>query len=151
MDKQTVIQLISSKIKLIRLERGYSQDKMADVLGISKKTLVQIEKERALTSWTLTIAVSSLFSESDTLQSVLGDEPLEVIKMIAHEESSQTRQKTMGGRVWWEEVDSKGRFLLQKNLVSQHYRIIDEKKYRWFSSFDKEDSLLRLEELYLSE
>jgi DNA-binding XRE family transcriptional regulator len=44
MDKQEVINLLSSKMKLIRIEKGYTQDKMAEVLGISKKTLVQLKK-----------------------------------------------------------------------------------------------------------
>jgi DNA-binding XRE family transcriptional regulator len=30
MDKQEVIDLLSSKMKLIRVEKGYTQDKMAD-------------------------------------------------------------------------------------------------------------------------
>ncbi|PFB11956.1 helix-turn-helix domain-containing protein, partial [Bacillus cereus] len=42
MNKELIIELISMKIKLIRTEKGYTQDKMAEVLGISKKTLVQI-------------------------------------------------------------------------------------------------------------
>lgn len=45
MNKETVIDLISKNVRLIRLERGYSQEKMATVLGISKKTLVQVEKK----------------------------------------------------------------------------------------------------------
>ena len=57
MDKQEVIDLLSSKMKLIRVEKGYTQDKMAEVLGISKKTLVQIEKERTQANWTQVVAL----------------------------------------------------------------------------------------------
>ena len=53
MDKEYVIQLISLRIRMIRLEKGYSQDKMASIMGISKKTLVQIEKERVQAGWTI--------------------------------------------------------------------------------------------------
>lgn len=45
MNKETVINLISKNIRLIHLEKGYSQEKMATVSGISKKTLVQVENE----------------------------------------------------------------------------------------------------------
>ncbi|MEH7463061.1 hypothetical protein V7166_13550 [Bacillus thuringiensis] len=60
MNKETVIDLISKNVRLIRLEKGYSQEKMTTVLGISKKTLVQVEKERTLISWTNAVAVTSL-------------------------------------------------------------------------------------------
>ncbi|SFK17915.1 MULTISPECIES: helix-turn-helix transcriptional regulator [unclassified Bacillus (in: firmicutes)] len=139
MNKEHIIELISNKIRLIRLEKGYSQDKMSKILGISKKTLVQIEKGRTLSEWTIVIAVCALFRDSEVLQSLLGDEPLEVVETIAHDGLDRPKNKTMGGRVWWKEIDKKGSFLLQQNLVSQ--------QYRWFSSFDKQENLIRLSEL----
>ncbi len=146
MNKDQLIQLVSSKMRLIRLERNYSQDKMAEIIGISKKTLIQIEKERALASWTYVIAVSALFRDSEILQSILGDEPLEVIETLAHNGIDRPKDKSMGGRVWWKEIDNRGNFRLQQNLISQHYRILDSKDYRWFSSFEKEEALIRLDE-----
>lgn len=148
MNREQVIELISSKIRLIRLERGYSQDKMSEILGISKKTLVQIEKGRILSGWTIVVAVCSLFRDSEVLQSILGDVPLEVIETIAHNGINRPKDKTMGGRIWWKEIDKKGSFRLQQNLVSQHYRIIDDQQFRWFSSFDKQEALMRLNELF---
>ncbi|QUG43159.1 helix-turn-helix domain-containing protein [Psychrobacillus sp. INOP01] len=148
MDKEYVIQLISLRIRMIRLEKGYSQDKMASIMGISKKTLVQIEKERVLASWTIVIAICALFRDSEILQSVLGDEPLEVIETIAHDGINRPKDKSMGGRVWWKEINSKGTFRMQQNVISQHYRILDDKNYRWFSSFDEEETNIRLDELF---
>jgi DNA-binding XRE family transcriptional regulator len=147
MDKDKLVELISKKIKLIRVESGYSQFKMSEILGISKKTLVQIEKERILASWTNVIAVCALFRNSEILQSILGNDPLEIIEAIAHETVSSPKEKTMGGKVWWKEFVRKDSFIIQQNVVSQHYRIIDEDDYRWFSSFDKEETMDRLEEL----
>ncbi|WP_406565370.1 helix-turn-helix domain-containing protein [Bacillus solitudinis] len=46
MEQKAVIELISDKLKLIRTEQGFTQDKMAEFLGISKKTLVQIERKK---------------------------------------------------------------------------------------------------------
>lgn len=148
MNKEYVIQLISIRIRMIRLEKGYSQDKMAEILGISKKTLVQIEKERVIAGWTIVIAVCALFRDSEILQSVLGDEPLEVIETIAHDGVSRPKDKSLGGRVWWKEINAKGNFRMQQNVISQHYRILDEKNYRWFSSFDEEETVIRLNELF---
>lgn len=151
MNKEQVIKLISNRIRLIRLEKGYSQEKMSEILGISKKTLVQIEKRRTLSGWTNVIAVCALFKDSEILQAILGNEPLEVIETIAHNRIDRPKDKTMGGRIWWKEIDKKGNFRLQQNLVSQHYRIIDDDYYRWFSSFDKQEALQRLDELFSGE
>ncbi|MEK5208633.1 DNA-binding transcriptional regulator, XRE-family HTH domain [Psychrobacillus psychrotolerans] len=147
MDKEYVTQLISLRIRMVRLEKGYSQEKMASIIGISKKTLVQIEKERVLAGWTSVIAVCALFHDSEILRSVLGDDPLEVIETIAHDGINRPKDKSMGGRVWWKEIISKGDFRLQQNVISQHYRILDDKNYRWFSSFDEEEAKIRLNEL----
>lgn len=150
MDKEQVTELISNKMKLIRTEMGYTQFKMAEVLGMSKKTLVQIEKGRTKASWTNVIAVCALFRSSEVLQSVLGSEPLEIIEIVAHESISRPKQKTMGGKIWWKEVNRKDRFYLQQNLVSLHFRIIDEEGYRWFSTFDRNEAVEHLAELTIN-
>ncbi|WP_044748387.1 helix-turn-helix transcriptional regulator [Bacillus alveayuensis] len=147
MDKDQLIYLLSNKMKLIRIEKGYTQDKMAEVLGISKKTLVQIEKGRTFASWTQIVALCALFRDSEIIESVLGDRPLEILETIAHEEIDVPKNKTLGGRVWWTEIKKIGAFRLQQNVISKHYRILDEQNYRWYSSFDKEEAMKRLEEL----
>ncbi|MCY8491372.1 helix-turn-helix transcriptional regulator [Bacillus atrophaeus] len=147
MDQDYMIELVSSKMKLIRMERGYTQEKMSEVLGVSKKTLVQIEKERTLAGWAHVVAVCALFKNSEVLQSVLGDEPLEVIETVAHRSIDRPKGKTMGGKVWWREMKAKGDFRLQQNLISQHYRILDSYDDLWFSTFEKRDAIERLDEL----
>ncbi len=147
MNKEEVIKLVSDRLRLIRQEQSYSQEIMAEVLGTSKKTLVQIEKNRMLASWTVTVATCSLFSESEVLQNVLGDEPLEVIKLLAHKKIEYRVDKTMGGKVWWKEVECKGRYVIQQNVISQHYRILDDDHFRWYSSFDRDEAIKRFREL----
>lgn len=39
MDKEKIISIVTEKFKLVRTENNYTQDKMAEVLGISKKHL----------------------------------------------------------------------------------------------------------------
>jgi len=148
MNKELLIQFISEKLKLIRTEKGYTQDKMAEILGISKKTLVQIEKGRIPANWTLSIAVCALFRDSEILQSKLGGDPIEMLETLVHEEVERPKDKTMGGKVWWYDVIKKGKFRLQQNLISKHYRILDEENYRWYSSFNKEEASEYLEHLY---
>ena len=151
MNKGQVIEIISIKMRLIRLEKSYSQEKMADIIGISKKTLIQIEKGRTLAGWTTVITVCALFRDSEILRSVLGDEPLEIIETLAHNGIDRPRDKSMGGRIWWNEIDCKGNFRLQQNVISKHYRILDNNNYRWFSSFEEHEAIKRLSELSIGE
>ena len=139
MDRELFIELVSKQLKMIRTEQGYSQDKMADVLGISKKTLVQIEKGRMQASWTVVVATCAVFRDSDTLQAVLGNEPLETISLILNKHIRPVGFPTMGGRIWWRDLEKDGTFKLQQNVVSQHYRILDQADRRVYSTFDKED------------
>ena len=64
MERVLFISQMDQKLKLIRTEYGLTQEKMADILGISKKTLVEIEKGRRSLGWTGAVALASLFSGS---------------------------------------------------------------------------------------
>ncbi len=151
MDKESIIRIISERLKLIRAEYNFTQEKMADVLGISKKTLVQIEKGRKDVSWTVAVAVCAIFRESDVLRMSLGDEPVELIEIISLGKLLTPKEKTLGGKVWWKDVKSLGRFKVQQNIISGHYRILDEQSRRWCSSFNRkyiENNLEILEKEY---
>lgn len=147
MTKEEIIQIISNKLRLIRTEAGYTQDKMANVIGLSKKTLVQIEKGRAAASWTAVIAVCALFRDNETLTSSVGGEPLEIIETIAREGMDFRKEKTLGGKVWWKEIRKNEGYVLQQNLFSKHYRILDSDDFRIYSSFDEDDSYSRFDEI----
>lgn len=147
MNPEQLIEQISHRAILIRTEAGYSQETMASILGISKKTLVQIEKNRTTASWTVVVAIVALFSDSEIIQSLLGDAPLEVIRTIAHNGLDRPKGKTLGGKVWWKEVETKRDFRIQQNLISQHFRILDMEDYVWFSTFDEQEAFERFHEL----
>ncbi len=147
MDKGDLIQEVSKKMKLIRVEFGYTQNRMAEVLGLSKKTLVQIEKERTHAGWTTIVAVCALFQDSDVLKNLLGDAPLEITETIAHQQIDRPSGRTMGGKVWWTNIAEDQSFTLQQNVISQHYRIIDQEYNRWFSSFSEQDAEARFKQL----
>lgn len=147
--RDEIISKVSEKMRLIRTEAGYTQDKMAEIIGLSKKTLVQIEKGRVDAGWSTVVAVCALFRETETVRFLFGNEPLEVLETIAREGIDYRREKTMGGKIWWKEIDRKNGLLLQQNVISQHYRIIDEDHFRIYSSFDESSSKERFSELVL--
>ncbi|MDR1431401.1 MAG: helix-turn-helix domain-containing protein, partial [Propionibacteriaceae bacterium] len=52
MNRESFIASCDDKVKLVRVEYGLTQDTMSHILGISKKTLVDIEKGRRSLGWT---------------------------------------------------------------------------------------------------
>ncbi|WP_080847600.1 helix-turn-helix transcriptional regulator [Cytobacillus gottheilii] len=146
MTREEIIMKVSEKLRLIRTEAGYTQDRMAEIIGVSKKTLVQIEKGRAEAGWSTVVAVCALFRETETVRFLFGNEPLEVLETIAREGIDYRKEKTMGGKIWWREVEKKDGLILQQNIISQHFRIIDQDHFRIYSSFDEQSSKERFQE-----
>lgn len=147
MNRDEIIFKVSEKMRLIRTEAGYTQDKMAEIIGVSKKTLVQIEKGRVYANWPTVVTVCALFRETETVQFLFGSEPLEVLETVARDGIDFRKEKTMGGKIWWREVDKKKGFILQQNILSQHFRILDDEYFRIFSSLDESNTLERFREL----
>ena len=151
MTRDEIIMQVSEKLRLIRTEVGYTQDKMADIIGVSKKTLVQIEKGRVLANWSTVVSICALFRETETVQFLFVNEPLEVLETVAREGIDIRKSKTLGGRIWWRVVSKKNGYILQQNILSKHFRILDEENYRIFSSIDEKVSKHRFKELTKNE
>ena len=138
MQKDEFIAEMNYQVKLVRTEYGLTQDAMAKVLGLSKKTLVEIEKGRSSLGWMGAVAFSSIFSASQVLSGALGGEAEDMILALAFEDLKPTYPKTMGGKVWWRTVETLGTFRIQQNIISQHYRALDDQDGRVCSSFELE-------------
>ena len=133
--------------KLIRTEFSYSQEHMAEILGISKKTLVEIEKDRRSLGWSGSVVLCSLFHDSQVLAGAFGGDPGDMIQALAFDHRNRIYLKIMSGNVWWLEIETKGEFKIQQNIISQHYRILNGANERIYSTFDLEDIRLHLEQL----
>lgn len=147
MTRETFVAELDRQVKLVRTEYGFTQDVMAKVLGISKKTLVEIEKGRSSLGWTGTVALCTIFSGSQVLSGLLGGEAGDMIRALAFRDLKPAYPKTMGGKVWWRFVETRGSYTIQQNLISQHYRALDQEDGRVCSSFDLEEVRRRLAEL----
>jgi DNA-binding XRE family transcriptional regulator len=141
MDKMTYITMCDAKVKLVRTEYALTQEQMAMMLGISKKTLVEIEKSRKSLGWTTAVALCSIFSDSEILTNIFGGNAFDIIKSLAFVDEQITYPKTMGGKVWWQEVEQNDRYIIQQNIVSQHYRLLTKDYRRVASSFNIEELL----------
>jgi hypothetical protein len=74
--------------------------------------------------------------------------PFKCFPMRNYEKPYRPKNKTYGGRVWWKDVKRLGNYSLQQNMISQHFRIVDDEQNRWYSTFDEQEATLKLIELY---
>ncbi|WP_342387309.1 XRE family transcriptional regulator XdrA [Salinicoccus bachuensis] len=123
MDKQTFTEMLQSKFKMVRTEAGYTQDSMSQTIGLSKKTLVQIEKERILPNWTTCISLCALFRDSEVLTNSFGGDPLELAQVISRGHCVYPNYD--GEAVYWEDLDRKNGFRLQYNKSNRIYRVLN--------------------------
>ena len=135
MTQEEFISQINGKLKLVRTEYGLTQDKMAVILGISKKTLVESEKGRRSLGWTEVAALTAIFSESSVLKDAFGDDLPELVSALALKDVEIVYPSTMGGKVWWREIRSENGYKIQQNIISSHYRLLDDSDRRIISSF----------------
>ena len=138
MTRDTFVQKVDALLKLVRTEYGLTQEQMAQCLGISKKTLVGIEKGRGSLGWTGTAAMCSLFSESTVLQNTFGGEMSDILKAYCFEQAAPHYPRTMGGRIGWEVTKQGENWKIQQNYISRHYRLLTADNKHICSSFDEE-------------
>lgn len=134
-------------LKLVRTEYDLTQDKMALCLGLSKKTVVDIEKERTTLGWAGAVTLATVFSDSTVLQNSFGGEMSDMIKALAFENTFIKYPQSMGGKLWWRVVEENERWKIQQNYISQHYRLLTPENRCVYSSFHLE-SVRRAAEEY---
>ena len=139
MDKKEFVSLCDAKVRLVRAEYSLSQDKMALMLGISKKTLVEIEKGRSSLGWTGSVALCTLFQNSEVIAGVFGGKPNDIMLALAWNGSEPVYPQTMGGRIWWQTIMKNEQYVVQQNILSQHYRLLTADGRRIASSFVLDD------------
>ena len=139
MKKQHFVSLMDEKLKLVRTEYRLTQASMATILGISKKTLVEIEKGRRSLGWTGAVALSAIFSDSSVLQDSFGGELSDMVIAMAFEDLPVHYPKTLGGKIWWKTIKAEEGYKVQQNIISQHYRLLDERNQRIHASFSLGD------------
>lgn len=141
MHREDLIARCDQLLKLVRTEYSFNQEKMAQILGLSKKTLVEIEKGRSSLGWTGSVAFCTLFADSQVLQASFGGAPGELLSELAFLGSDPPPSKPRSGGVWWQTVMENEACLIQQNTISQHYRLLTRDGRRIASSFDLEDLL----------
>jgi DNA-binding XRE family transcriptional regulator len=137
MTKEKLTDVTSQALRLIRNEYHLSQDVFSEMIGITKKTLVQIEKDRAKASWSVVIAVNMLFKDSQILKMQLNDDPSLVLRSIVFDSIELPKSQTMGGKMFWRTLKTDSGFKIQQNYFSGHYRVVDGMGRKFISSYQK--------------
>jgi DNA-binding XRE family transcriptional regulator len=151
--------MISEKVLLIRTEARMTQEQMASMIGLSKKTLVQVEKERKTLGFTAAALVSILFRKSEIIQAMFGESTLDIVELIALQEVRQetsseshnwiqrakekARYKSMGRRIWWKDERVGNEYILQSHILTGHFRIIDRNEILHHYGMDPEQAEMK--------
>lgn len=125
MDRNYITEIISRKFKLVRTEFEYTQEQMAEVIGVSKKTVVQIEKQRIDCGWTVAVAVCAIFSTSSILQNAMGGIPMDLIYLVSSDGIYYKKNEQVMDLMWWRTEETNKNWTLQQNLIHSHFRLID--------------------------
>ena len=141
MNKKMFCDLVQSIIKEVRIEYNLTQEMMSNTIGISKKTLVQIEKMRNSLKWTEAVAFISIFKDSSLIIEKFGTDTSEIIQAIALQKAPIRHFITLGGELWWNDKLTENGFVIQQHKLSKHYRILDQDNFRIYFSYSYNDTL----------
>ncbi|HLR39665.1 MAG TPA: transcriptional regulator [Jeotgalicoccus sp.] len=139
MDREAFTKVIQSKFKIIRTEAGYTQDSMSQTVGLSKKTLVQIEKERIIPNWTTCVSICALFRDSDTLTSTFGGDPLELAQVLSR--GNAFYPDYLKESLYWETVEEKEGWTLQRNKMNDLHRVLNPENRPVHASYLERQSI----------
>lgn len=124
MTKKEFIEKIQQLEPAVRAEFDLTQDKMASSIGVSKKTLVEMEKRRIAMGWSEAVALSCVFSSSQILQNAFGGNPTELIPDIALLGIEVRKPERSFLAFWWNEIERNEFFVVQQNIITSHYRLL---------------------------
>ena len=132
------INACDSRLRLVRTEADLNQEEMAFALGISKKTLVDIEKGRRSLGWTGAVALCSVFPASGVIAAAFGGSPADMIPALARS-GKPLPSPAPQPNPWWEVVADNDQFVIEQNVISQHYRLMAKDRTKIAASFDIDD------------
>ncbi len=124
MTRESFIDQCNRKEKLVRNELGYSQEKMSALLGISKKTLVEIEKWRASLGWQGAVTLATLFQHTREITLAFGNDVPSLVRAMT-ENAAYLPPITSPYSKWGQVLQIDGA-VIEQNNASQLYRLQKE-------------------------
>ena len=111
---------------------------MATTLGLSKKTLLEIEKGRSSLGWTGCVALCALFRRSEVLETALACDPYELVTALAENEYTPKPKSPVTGFLWSSAYTEDG-YRIDQNLITQHFRLFSPSGELLAASFSLDD------------
>ncbi len=124
MTRESFISLCDRKEKLVRNELGYSQEKMSTLLGVSKKTLVEIEKWRSSLGWQGAVTLCVLFQNTREITLTFGTDVPALLRALTEDAAYLQPEESPHSR--WVTVLELGDKTIEQNTASQLYRLRQE-------------------------
>ncbi len=121
MTRESFIALCDRKEKLVRNELGYSQEKMSVLLGLSKKTLVEIEKWRSSLGWQGAVTLCTLFQNTREITLTFGSDIPALLRALT--EDAAYLQPVESPYAAWVPILELGDKTIEQNAASQLYRL----------------------------
>lgn len=121
MTRESFIALCDRKEKLVRNELGYSQEKMSVLLGVSKKTLVEIEKWRSSLGWQGAVTLCTLFQNTREITLTFGSDIPALLRSMT--EDAAYLQPVESPYAAWVPILALGEQTIEQNTASQLYRL----------------------------
>ncbi len=121
MTRESFIALCDRKEKLVRNELGYSQEKMSSLLGVSKKTLVEIEKWRSSLGWQGACTLCTLFQNTREITLTFGTDIPALLQAMT--EDAAFLPPVESPHAQWIPILDLGENKIEQNTASQLYRL----------------------------
>lgn len=121
MTREAFIALCDRKEKLVRNELGYSQEKMSSLLGVSKKTLVEIEKWRSSLGWQGAVTLCTLFANTREITLAFGTDIPAFLRAMT--EDAAYLEPVNSPYAIWNTILQLDGVTIEQNTASQLYRL----------------------------
>ncbi len=121
MTREAFIALCDRKEKLVRNELGYSQEKMSVLLGLSKKTLVEIEKWRSSLGWQGAVTLCTLFQNTREITLTFGSDVPALLRSMTEDAAYLPPVESPYSA--WVPILELGEHTIEQNSASQLYRL----------------------------
>ncbi|WP_083446173.1 helix-turn-helix domain-containing protein [Viridibacillus arvi] len=59
------------------MENNFTQEKISGIVGLSKKTLIEIEKGRSSLTWAGAVCIATIFEHSEVIQTTFGGDKIQ--------------------------------------------------------------------------
>lgn len=103
--------------------------------------------KRSSLGWAVAVAACVFFKGSEILELTFGGDTEDIIRSLSFTNDEKKYIPTLGGKVWWKDIQTKNGYTIQQNIISNHYRILDSSCRRVGYSFELDYMLQRLKEL----